>query len=58
MRWLETVGDQSTFSLEEKIALLDLMIDNYIGNTSERDMKDLKEAREHLIAEKILLSDE
>ena len=56
-KWLEHTGDKETFTFEEKIALLDMMIDNYV-NISDKDAKDLREAREELLIEKILLSDD
>ena len=56
-KWLEHTGNQEEFTFDEKIALLDMMIDNYV-NISDKDTKDLREAREQLLIEKILLSDD
>ena len=55
MTWLEESVDD--FDINKKILLLDLMIDNYV-HMPAGDMKHMKEVREDLIIEKILLVDD
>ena len=55
-RWLCNLLGDEEMNVDEKIGLIDMMIENY--SLTEKDTRDLCEVRNQLLLEKILLSDE